>query len=168
LAGSRWSLNRAQWQNAAARSAVWVVFFLLWLHLQKPTGASLAAVRRDALGAAGALLVLMGIAGLLWSVMTLARAIAGDARLTGAVIEGGPYHYSRNPLYLSAAAVCAGIYLLYAPFRFGDIGIAVVLVVLVQWAVVRLEEPATSRRLGSAFEDYKRRVPRWLAGPRSH
>ena len=144
------------------------MFFLLWLHRQKPAGASLAAVRRDALGAAGAVLVLTGVAGLLWSVMTLARSIAVDTGLTGALIERGPYRYSRNPLYLSAAAVCVGISLLYAPFRLGDIGIAVVLAVLVQWAVVRLEEPATSRRLGSAFEAYKQRVPRWLPGPWSH
>ena len=151
-----------------ARSAVWVVFLFVWLQLQKPAGVSLAAVRIGALGAVGAVLVLIGVWVLLWSIMTLARSISGHSRLTGALIEGGPYHYSRNPLYLSAAAVCAGIYLLYAPFRLEDIGIAVMLAALVQWAVIRLEEPATSRRLGSAFEEYKQRVPRWLPGPWSH
>jgi hypothetical protein len=75
-------LTTRQWQNAAARTAVWAVFFALWVQLQKPAGASLAAVRFDALGAAGAILALGGLAVLLWSVMTLAGSIEGDARLT--------------------------------------------------------------------------------------
>jgi protein-S-isoprenylcysteine O-methyltransferase Ste14 len=161
-------LTTRQWQNAAARTAVWAVFFALWVQLQKPAGASLAAVRFDALGAAGAILALGGLAVLLWSVMTLARGVAVDSRLTETLIDQGPYRYSRNPLYLSGAAVCAGIHLLYAPLRIRDIGSALVLAALVQWAVVRLEEPATYRRFGAAFDAYKQRVPRWLPGPWSH
>ena len=73
---------------------------------------------------------------LLWCGVILAGAAAGESGLTGQLIERGPYRYSRNPLYLSAAAVCLGIYLLYAPMRAFDLVIGVVLVTLVHWAVV--------------------------------
>ena len=159
------SLTPRQWLNVTARTTVWLVIFLVWLQLQKPAGASLDAARPGRLGALGAILVLGGVALLLWSVVILAGAIPGEARLTGHLIDRGPYRYSRNPLYLAAAAVCLGIYLLYAPMRGVDLVIGVLLGALVQWAVVRLEEPATRRRLGSAFETYERRVPRWLPGP---
>lgn len=76
------------------------------------------------------------------------------------LVVRGLYRYVRNPMYLSVALLLAGE-LLLAPSR------AFLLYALAWFAcanlfVIGYEEPALRARFGSAYEQYKRRVPRWL------
>jgi protein-S-isoprenylcysteine O-methyltransferase Ste14 len=48
------------------------------------------------------------------------------------------------------------------PWTLGAAARFAVLLVIVHIVVVRLEEPATRRRFGPDYEDYCRRVPRWI------
>ena len=68
-------------------------------------------------------------------------------------------------MYLAGAPIFLGIYLLYGQWRGADIVAALILPMVFHLLVVRLEEPALRRRLGSAYDEYCRRVPRWI--PRS-
>jgi protein-S-isoprenylcysteine O-methyltransferase Ste14 len=68
----------------------------------------------------------------------------------------------RNPIYLAGAPIFLGIYLLYAEWRRVDVIAALALPLVFHGMVVRLEEPALRKRLGSAYEEYCRRVPRWI------
>lgn len=79
------------------------------------------------------------------------------------LVRSGLYKYSRNPMYLAVILAITGQALLYASLRIAEYALMV-------WAVfhlvvVALEEPHLRGKQGSGYEDYCRRVPRWL-GPR--
>ena len=71
----------------------------------------------------------------------------------------GPYRYTRNPLYVAATIVFMGIC-----FATGNILLAGYLAVAVvpQHFMILAEERICKDRYGSAFEEYLKRVPRYL------
>ena len=85
-----------------------------------------------------------------------AAAGAGDAR------DGrtGPYRLSRNPLYLGLLALYLGLALL-APTFWGLV-LFPAAVLLVRWGAIRPEERFLRERFGARYDDYTRRVRRWL------
>ena len=79
------------------------------------------------------------------------------------LVVRGLYRYVRNPMYLSVALVLVGE-LVLVPSR------AFLLYALIWFAcangfVIGYEERALRARFGSAYEQYKRSVPRWLPAP---
>jgi protein-S-isoprenylcysteine O-methyltransferase Ste14 len=72
----------------------------------------------------------------------------------------GPYKYSRNPMYVGAFLMLIGLALC---LHSGTVLMFAVVWVLGVHAVVRLyEEPVLRHTFGAPYEDYCRRVPRWL------
>ena len=61
------------WINAAFRSAIWLGVAAGYAYFKKPDGASLLAVRTDAIGWLGGGVVLAGLALHFWSTAILAR-----------------------------------------------------------------------------------------------
>ena len=78
------------------------------------------------------------------------------------LIVEGPYRYVRNPVYLAMVIIVVGLSLVYQAWRVSDIVGTGSLFAIGHLAVVFVEEPATRKRFGEAYEDYCRRVPRWL------
>ncbi|HUB18968.1 MAG TPA: isoprenylcysteine carboxylmethyltransferase family protein [Acidobacteriaceae bacterium] len=81
------------------------------------------------------------------------------------VVRSGFYRWSRNPMYAGVLAAIAGQVVVYRSER-----IAVYLVIAAlafHGVVVFLEEPHLARVRGPAYDEYRRRVPRWLGIPRS-
>ena len=146
------------------RAAVWAAAFFVYASLQKPAGSSFADLRSGAPGWIGLGLIAAGAGIMLWSMLWLDRVVREPAAPPPPLVTGGPYGYVRNPLYLAAAVVCAGIVTVYAPWGSATVGRAALVALLVHAAVVRLEEPRTLRNLGPIYEEYCRRVPRWLPG----
>jgi len=84
-------------------------------------------------------------------------AVAGGRRLCTA----GPFAHSRNPLALSFILPLAAIGGCSVPAA----ALAVLMYVLVMThLVIRDEERAMRSTFGRDFEEYQRRVPRWLLG----
>jgi protein-S-isoprenylcysteine O-methyltransferase Ste14 len=79
---------------------------------------------------------------------------------TDALIEEGPYRYSRNPLYVGLLALYLGLALLLPTFWGLVLFPAAVLLIL--WGAIRPEEQFLHQRFGAPYEDYTRRVRRWL------
>ena len=80
------------------------------------------------------------------------------------VVRSGFYRYSRNPMYLGVFAAIAGQACVYRSRT-----IAIYLLIAITFfhcVVVFLEEPHLARARGPAYDDYRRRVPRWLGLPR--
>lgn len=76
------------------------------------------------------------------------------------IVRGGLYRYVRNPIYVSYHLVVLGIALF-----FGSTSLLAYLLgqVLACALVVRLyEEPHLKWKFGASYEDYCRRVPRWI------
>ena len=92
------------------------------------------------------------------------RGLVGEepARL----VRGGLYQVSRNPMYVGVLLVIFGQAVLFASTPIAVYGLAAWLFLHV--IVVRVEEPHLRAKQGHSFEEYCRRVPRWLGLPRSH
>ncbi len=97
-----------------------------------------------------------------WSLWLFGRHRTGllPGQATHALIEVGPYRLSRNPLYVGLLALYLGLALL-APTFWGLVQFPVA-VLLVRWGAIRPEERFLHERFGAPYDDYTRRVRRWL------
>jgi len=76
------------------------------------------------------------------------------------IVDDGPYRVCRNPLYLGTFAMVGGVALF---LKSGVFAVAVAFVwFLYVWYVVPAEERYMRGRFAAAYDDYCRRVPRWL------
>jgi protein-S-isoprenylcysteine O-methyltransferase Ste14 len=114
--------------------------------------------------AAGVLLVAGGLALAARSALLLAGRGRPRRGPQPAFVLAGPYLRTRNPLYAGALVTAAG-----AALAIGSplIGLATLVAALgAHLLVVRVEEPRLRARFGVAYEEYLRRVPRWLPARR--
>ena len=110
----------------------------------------------------GGALVALGLAVELWAFLLFRRARTSvlPIRPTSAIVEVGPYRYSRNPIYLSMFVVVAGLaVVLDSLWQFAAL---VALYAVLRWGVIAREETYLARKFGAAYLDYRRRVRRWL------
>lgn len=79
-----------------------------------------------------------------------------------ALVTEGPFARSRNPIYVGNVCLTAGIGLLLGnPWL---LVAATALAVSLQHLAIRREEAHLAARFGGAWDEYRRRVPRWI-GP---
>lgn len=79
---------------------------------------------------------------------------------TTAIVTGGPFRYTRNPIYVSFTLLVMGI----AAFV-NSLTVLVplpVVLVIMQRGVIRREEAYLERKFGAEYTQYKARVRRWL------
>lgn len=81
-------------------------------------------------------------------------------RPTTAIVERGPYRFTRNPMYLAMAVAYAGVSLLLNNFWALSFLLPVLLVVDV--FVIRREERYLAAKFGDTYTQYCSRVRRWL------
>ena len=149
------------WINGALRSVIWLGAAGGLAYFKKPDGASLLAVRNDALGWLGGGTVLAGLAFHFWSSLTLARGERPGAAANTPVTDG-PFRYIRNPIYLAGITLLLGVGWLYATWRPVDLALPLLLFGYFHVSVVWVEEPALQRQFGATYTEYCGRVPRWL------
>jgi protein-S-isoprenylcysteine O-methyltransferase Ste14 len=77
------------------------------------------------------------------------------------LITDGPYAITRNPVYLSEAAIALGIAMMSRMpwFVLATLAATIIMAAL----VVEWEERVLHERYGSRYEDYCRIVPRWFS-----
>ena len=97
-----------------------------------------------------------------WSKRTMHRAGVDPNHYepTTAIVATGPYAFSRNPIYVSATVVYAGIALVVNwvwPIVFLPFGIA-----LLYDGVIAREESYMVKVFGDEYLKYKARVCRWM------
>lgn len=79
---------------------------------------------------------------------------------TTAIVQSGPYRYSRNPMYVALTLMMAGIALVA-----NNLWLVIMLIpvlVLMHWGVIFREERYLEAKFGSEYGDYRRRVRRWF------
>jgi protein-S-isoprenylcysteine O-methyltransferase Ste14 len=77
-----------------------------------------------------------------------------------AIVEGGPFAFVRNPLYLSLIVLHLGIGVALASPAF--LVFVVPLALVLHFGVVLREERYLESKFGDAYRRYKERVRRWL------
>jgi protein-S-isoprenylcysteine O-methyltransferase Ste14 len=73
--------------------------------------------------------------------------------------RSGPYRFTRNPLYVSATIVFIGICLATANIMLAGY---LIIAVLLQHFMILAEERICREKYGMAFENYLKKVPRYL------
>jgi protein-S-isoprenylcysteine O-methyltransferase Ste14 len=76
------------------------------------------------------------------------------------IVTGGPYRFSRNPIYLGFVLLLIGF-----SFAFGTywgLIMSPVLIVSLSQLVIKYEEAYLEKKFGDAYTGYKSRVGRWL------
>ena len=136
-------------------------FFAGWL-LHRVVPIAVPGGRRPLTSAIGWLLIGAGLAIVIAGLITFVRHRTAilPHRAAARLVTGGPYRYSRNPMYVGMTALYAGLALLT--------GIAWPLlllpaVLLALWRlVIRREERYLSSEFGDDYERYRREVRRWI------
>ena len=111
----------------------------------------------------GVVLLLCGIAGLLWCVRDFYVAGKGSVAPWAPpvhLVVVGLFRYSRNPIYISVTLIILGW-----AVSFGVRGLfiyAVAMAIGFHLRVVYGEEPWLARTHGDQWDEYVRRVPRWI------
>ncbi len=117
--------------------------------------------------AAGGVLMASGVAIYAWCVWDFASFGRGTPAPTGAPVKlvvRGLYRYSRNPMYVGVLCVIASWALL---FRAPEVLLYAVVVATGFTLFVRFyEEPHLRKVFGAEYEEFCRRVPRWVGRAR--
>ena len=110
----------------------------------------------------GAVFVLGSGALALWGFLTFrrARTTVRPDRPASALLTAGPFHFTRNPLYLSLSLLHAGVALLVNALWPALMLLPVLLVI--RFHVIAREERHLAARFGAEYETYLRTVRRWF------
>ena len=142
--------------------------------LQPPLLAGIVLLFAVALHRYGPLLTLPSLTLTGWSLLLIGILIGGWARITftrsktslfvgdtaSRLVSQGPFRYSRNPMYVAITLCCVALglitrsayYLVAAATFFG----------IIAFAYVPFEEKTLLQMFGRDYEDYRKRVRRWI------
>ena len=106
---------------------------------------------------------LIGVATLLWcfwDFLIKGRGTPAPIDPPKELVVSGLYNYVRNPMYVGVFLIIVGHFLW---FGFWSLLIyAAVVFIAFHSFVTFYEEPNLKNRFGATYEDYLRRVPRWI------
>jgi protein-S-isoprenylcysteine O-methyltransferase Ste14 len=112
---------------------------------------------------AGLVVLALGLAGLAWCVRDFYAAGAGTLAPWDPprhLVTVGLYRFSRNPMYVAVATMLLGWALAFASPVL--LGYALLVMLAFRLRVAWGEEPWLRRAHGPQWDDYTRRVRRWL------
>jgi|SRR6516225_516911 protein-S-isoprenylcysteine O-methyltransferase Ste14 len=166
--------------NSSAHPAAWRLprwlAVCLWIfgisafHIVLPWVISGSAVRHEwrhchpsLLNLASLLSVAIGLAVIVWA---LAEHFVHGSKgyefsaTPSYLIRSGPYHYTRNPMYVAALLVWVGW-----SFFYGSIPLLIssaAIWILLEFIIIPFEERRLMTRFGQSYLSYKVRVARWI------
>jgi protein-S-isoprenylcysteine O-methyltransferase Ste14 len=110
----------------------------------------------------GVLLLAAGLAVILWAARIFDRAgtTIKPFEQSSALVDRGPYRYSRNPIYLGMVAGLTGIAVLagsLTPFL-----VVPLFAFFIDRRFIRIEETQLRQTFGSEYDVYTAKVRRWL------
>jgi protein-S-isoprenylcysteine O-methyltransferase Ste14 len=110
----------------------------------------------------GTVLLVPGLALLGSALAAFRRAGTSVAPIhpTRALVTGGPYRLTRNPMYAGLALGYAGVAVMLDALW--PLLLLLPLLLVIDVGVVRVEEQFMERLFGDAYRDYRSRVRRWL------
>ena len=92
--------------------------------------------------------------------MTKAGTNVNPSLPATAIVTGGPYRFTRNPMYLSLCLLNAGIGLTLCDLT--PVVLTSALAVVLHYGVILREERYLERKFGDVYTAYLGRVRRWL------
>lgn len=110
----------------------------------------------------GATMFVLALALAGWAIVTIMRAgsnVPTDLPTT-AIVESGPYRFTRNPIYLGMFLGLIGL-----AIAFDNLWLLIMLVpfaLVIRYGVVAREEAYLEHKFGEVYRGYRSRVRRWL------
>lgn len=116
----------------------------------------------------GGCLLVLSAAFARWAFVTLRRwgTSASPKQPAQALATGGPFQWSRNPIYLAMTGLYLGLACLVNAFW--PLILLVPLLLLMDWGVIRREEHYLAATFGETYTAYQSKVRRWLCVPPFH
>ncbi len=110
----------------------------------------------------GAGLIVVGLLLMLVAVvqMALARTTVIPRRDPSALVMGGVFGLSRNPIYLADALVLTGLYLHWDALV--ALPLVAVFMAIITRRFIRPEEARLEAMFGEVYDDYRARTRRWI------
>ena len=120
--------------------------------------------RAGPLRVVGAVLAGAALAFAIWAVATFRRlgTTPNPAGGTTALASGGPYRFSRNPMYASLVVLTTGVALTFDTLLHRLLLLLPFVVLVVRASVIVPEERYLEAKFGQPYRDYKARVRRWI------
>jgi len=110
----------------------------------------------------GAAVFAVALALFAWAVTTMKRAGSNvqTSQPTTAIVDTGPYAFSRNPIYVGMMLSLAGLAI--ASNALWLLLTLALFVVVIRYGVVAREEAYLEAKFGDVYRGYRMRVRRWL------
>lgn len=95
-----------------------------------------------------------------WRLFAAHRTPVRPYEVPTALITGGPYRFTRNPMYVGITLILLGVALMVGswPLFIAPAGFCIT----IDRTFIPYEEEKMTRLFGLAYEDYKKRVRRWI------
>jgi protein-S-isoprenylcysteine O-methyltransferase Ste14 len=117
---------------------------------------------RGARGLAGGLVFAAALALFVWAIATITRAgsnVPTSLPVT-AIVDTGPYRFTRNPIYVGMMLGLIGLAI--ALDSFWLLLTLIAFAAVIRYGVVAREEAYLERKFGDVYRHYRTRVRRWL------
>jgi len=95
-----------------------------------------------------------------WNFLAQGRGTPAPIDPPKELVATGFYRYVRNPMYVGVLAVILGHFLWFGHWSL--LVYAIVVFLLFNTFIVYYEEPTLNRKFGTAYEEYRKNVPRWI------
>jgi protein-S-isoprenylcysteine O-methyltransferase Ste14 len=110
----------------------------------------------------GTIVFLFGLALAAWAIVAITKAGSNvpTNQPTTAIVDSGPYRFTRNPIYLGMFLSLFGL-----AIAFNTLWLLVLLVLfalVIRYGVVAREEAYLARKFGDDYGGYRARVRRWV------
>jgi protein-S-isoprenylcysteine O-methyltransferase Ste14 len=111
---------------------------------------------------AGIVIMALALALILWAALLFHRARTGIVPFSPAtsLVLGGPYRFTRNPMYLGMAGILLGAAILMGSLS--PFAVIPAFMALIAERFIAPEEAMLERAFGRGYLDYKAKVRRWL------
>jgi protein-S-isoprenylcysteine O-methyltransferase Ste14 len=141
---------------------IYVAFFLLSFLLQSRLPLDTAALHTVTTRIIGGVLIAMY---LLFFITSIGQFIHSKNTLVpikpaNSLETSGIYSFTRNPMYLSLVCLYSGLAIFFG--NWWTLIFLPLVIVVVQLYVIKKEEQYLQQAFGSNYDDYKRRVRRWI------
>ena len=95
-----------------------------------------------------------------WNFLAQGRGTPAPIDPPKELVATGFYRYVRNPMYVAIVAIVMGHFLWFGYWNL--LIYAVIVFIAFHTFVTYYEEPTLRRKFGAAYEDYLKKVPRWI------
>lgn len=95
-----------------------------------------------------------------WGFAMRGRGTPAPIAPTAKLVIHGLHRYVRNPMYIGVGLIVPGQSVLFGSWHIAEY--LVVFAVVVHLFVISYEEPTLQKQFGDEYDQYRRRVPRWI------